>query len=238
MTLSVANCADLVRLTLRGDPPVETSLQFLVNSAGRHLCSMHRWRFLARPAASIDTVAGQDYLGLPADFSEIMGMDGSATGTNTIEPVTLEFLNELRRSGTSTANGGRYYALAYAAQSGSTPPTPRLEVWPVPSSTETGVYNLMYRAGWTDVALDTDFIPVPPWAEALYSRILQAFARGFDDEDTGSIDARLTEIRAGQLFMAACSEDRMKQPNHGGLTPQTMIEPSGRMSWPFVITGP
>lgn len=238
MTLSVANCADLLRLTLRGDPPAEAPLLFLVNQTGRHLCAMHRWRFLTRPPTTVDTVASQEWLALPSDFSEILGLDGSPNGSNTIDPVTLEHLNNLRRSGTATANGGRYYALAYTTQSGTTPPTPRLEIWPTPSSTQTGVYVLMYRAGWIDVTTDTGYVPVPPWAEALYSRLLAAFARGYDDEDTGTIDARLAEIKAGELFRAACAEDRMKQPNRGGLWPQTMIEPSGKMSWPFAITGP
>ena len=233
MTLTLGSCGSFVRLTLGGESSAELPLSFIVNESGKHLYRMARWRFNVR-SSTLDLVASQSYIDLPADFSEIMGLvpvTGNYVGA---QGTTFDELLALRNPSMTSNNGFGYYAISYRTGDG----VARMEISHTPTAAVSGAYNIFYRAGWTDLTEDTDRIPIPSWAELLFTRIVQAVARGFEEEDQGSLDARLMEIQAGPVFRSALSEDRSKQTDFGHITMQTVGPIRGEWCWPFVVTGP
>lgn len=215
MALTVTQCADWIRLTLGGTPSGTAGVLDLVNLAGMHLVGMTRWRFLEGADVLLSTVASQEYIDLPSNFSSPLSICGVSINAD-IAWRSREVLARMRQDYVVTDNGGQYFvAVEHAAATGSTPPTARLSIYPAPPNTEADVFRLTYRAGWAKLTSDADYVPIPIWAEALFLRILGAFARGFHREEQGSVDARLAEIQAGPIFSAAVKEDKTKQIDHG-----------------------
>lgn len=156
------------------------------------------------------------YLQLPADFREIIDLRPTAGLLNGVNLTTLAELSAYRFSSISVSGLTRYVALSYQPVGGTGgPPVPRLEVYPTPTAAAFGVLSLMYRAGWTTVASDQDFLSIPEWIETLYLQIARAFARGYEEEDQGSLDTRLATIRLGPAFAAAQAEDAQMEPSLG-----------------------
>lgn len=216
MALTVTQCADWLRLTLGGTPTGVAGVLEIANLAGHHLFSMTRWRFLEGADVFLSTVASQDYLSLPLNFSSPISLCGVTINAD-IEWREKSVIAQMRQDYlVSTDNGGQYFvAVEHAAATGSTPPTARLAIFPTPQATTANLFRLTYRAGWANLTSDSDYIPIPIWCEGLFLRVLAAFARGLYREEQGSTDARLAEIQAGPIYAAALKEDGSKQIDHG-----------------------
>ena len=242
MALTVQQCAGWIGLTLGGIPdPVLSTLQ-LVNMAGRHLVGMTSWRFLEGVEATLDTVAAQTYIALPANFSSMVSIE-AADGAERIEWTTREGMNALRTDQSASGGGGLTYAVVETvAASGTTPPTPRLAIFPPSAAT----YRIVYRAGWADMTGDGDHLPFQVQEiETLYILILQAHARALQREEQGTLSMRLAEIqgepnRPGPVYRAALTADRRKQRDHGQIRGAIHARRRGVRVWPFpgYSTGP
>jgi hypothetical protein len=147
---------------------------------------------------------------LPDDTRDIIAIKGTGA---TRYAVTLTSLAEVLRvredSGTNDAHW--YAALAYVGS----PPSPILEIAPGSGSNVTGALRMFYRARWARLTGDTTTIDVPEFMESMLVQIARAFARGYVREDQGSLSARLAEIQAGPLFLAAVKSDGAIQSYHG-----------------------
>lgn len=241
MALTVLQCADWIRLTLGGKPDAVLPTLQLVNMTGKHLVSMTSWRYLEGVALDLDTVASQEYIDLPTNFAAPISIE-SVSSANPIVWTTREALNVMRSTSSVTStNGYTWVAVETVAASGSTPPTTRLAIYPTPADTATGVYHLVYRAGWANLTSESDFIPIPVWAETLFVQVLKSFARGLQREEEGSADDRLAAIQQGIIFRNAMREDRTKQTDHGQIRGAIHQRRSRFRIWPFsglYSTGP
>ena len=74
-----------------------------------------------------------------------------------------------------------------------------------------------HTSGWTDLTSDSELLRVPAYVETLFLQVLRAFARGYEEEDQGSLTARLLEIGSGPLFSTAVVRDGEIQPDYGPL---------------------
>lgn len=220
MALTVTQAADFIRLTLGGVPDAALSTLTLVNLAGAHVCSMSKWRFLQRKASYLSLTASQTYVALPADFGGMVSL--SAVGENTYySPTTIDEINELRNSSLSSSGPPYLYAIIGTTPATSTAQVQHLELFPTPSASETGALSLVYRATWTDLATDTSYIcpaPLPDYCKALFIRVLQAFARGFQEEEQGSLSLKLMEMKGSPEFIAAAKADRSMQSDLGEIS--------------------
>jgi hypothetical protein len=233
MTLIVSQCAEWIDLALGGKPhPVLSTIQ-LTNMAGKHLVSMTRWRYLESETALLDTVASQEYIDLPTNYSESKSlMPVSSASVNPVQWVTRDVFNEAKSQALTTA-GYMYATVETVAGDEDTPPTPRLAVYPAPASTVTGAYSLVYRAGWTSVTDQQDYIQVPDNAiQTLFIAVLQTYARGLQRHERATLTQNLLELSdpRSPLFRNALKEDRSKQTSHGRIV--GAIEARSRRVWP------
>lgn len=153
---------------------------------------------------------------LPTDLRDIVHI--ASTSLSSLGGVTLTTIGhilEMRRSSASiTAATGYYWgAVVY---SGSTP-KPILEIYPSPAANATGALRITYRARWAELTSDTGQIDVPDFVQDLFLFIARAYAAGYVRNDVGSIHARLAEIQAGPIFLAATRSDGAVQPYYGQL---------------------
>lgn len=156
---------------------------------------------------------------LPADFRQLIGRPKPSGSSRSMEVVGPEELLELR-SNTVGGQDSAYYGAIMSAPSAAVlggAPAPRLEIWPAPASAVTSAFTMHYRAGWTNLTDDGDVAAVPAAfaIEMLYLRVVRAIARAWEEEDTGSMSARLLDIKAGPDFLDAVRADGSVQTNLG-----------------------
>ena len=178
-------------------------------------------------------------LALPADFRDLIAVNTSSGFLKGLSLVTPGELLERRSSSFTTTTGYYFGAIVHPQTTGlgssTGAPTPRLEIWPTPGANETAAMTFFYRAGWTELTNDTDILRLPGYCELLYLEILRAMARGFEEEDQGSISERLVQVIGGPLIVIARERDSMVQPSYGALrngAVQNVIMGS-RSSWAF-----
>lgn len=176
---------------------------------------------LARSIGSAATTAtGTLRLGgvaLPTDFAEIIGMHPKQGTLAEIRPVGHEELLRLRTMSAVTVSPFHVYSIVWGDVLTTTngAPTPHLELYPYPTSNETGAFLLFYRKKWVTPAGDAERIPIPDWMEPLFITAVRAFARGWEEEDSGSLSARLSEIKGSTEFLDAARYDGAIQPSPG-----------------------
>ena len=187
----------------------------IANQAGAWLYDAHDWRFKMRPPASQNIVSAQTWIALPTDFGEMVGQPHAVSPYSFyVRMTTMADIAHLRRIG--TANGvGFYAAISYLGVSAGAPPTPRLEIWPPQETSITGGLQVPYKAAWTNLTDDDSVVAVPPYAEALYLAAARAFAKGYEDEEQGTIDDRLGAIREGLLWRACELRNAGEQTDYG-----------------------
>lgn len=217
MALTVLQCADFVKLTLAGAADTSLSTLTLVNMAGQSLCGMSEWRWLQRAPVDVGVVAAQEYATLPIDFGAMLAMVPS-TGFYGIVWTDLGEIAGLRAASAQTSANGPWRGVVIdSIPSGSTLPRAQVELYPTPSATSTTAFKLAYRAKWTNLTSDSDYIPIPEWCETLFIRLLQVHARGFMEEDKASLSMRLAEIKSSAELIGAVKQDRARQRDRGAL---------------------
>ena len=182
-------------------------------------------------------------LALPADFRDLIGVNSSSGLLKGISLVTHTELLERRASSYTTTSGNYYAAIVHPQTTGlassTGAPTPRLEIWPTPGANETAAMTFIYRAGWVECVNDTDLIRVPSYLELPFLEIVRALARGWEEEDQGSISVRLSQVMSGPLMIVAKERDDMTQPDYGRLrngAADSVLVGSAR-SWDFNTQG-
>ena len=216
MAITVQQCSRHIEHTLGGDADPLVPVIELVNAAGEFLVSMTGWRWLTEGTATLDLVAGQDYVALPADFKAIRAVTGTDSSRLSVDLVTLAEVLEWR---TYASGSGEVWKAALEASSPATggAVTWRLAVAPSPVSASTAALTLYYERGWRTVSESQDQLSLPSYCETLYLEVLRAFARGREEEDVASLDQRLEALARGQILDAAKRADSTAQPHLGTL---------------------
>tara|TARA_R100000808_G_scaffold573_1_gene2943 strand:+ start:10069 stop:11025 length:957 start_codon:yes stop_codon:yes gene_type:complete len=164
-------------------------------------------------AATLHTSA----VALPSDFREMISIN---TTSGLLKGVQLTGFQDLlnKRASNFVSTGFHYGAIVQptdtdVAYDGA--PVARLEIWPQPDANETASLTLLYRAGWKRLTEVKDYLRLPVYCEPLFLQVIRAFARGYEEEDGGSLSARLGEVMSGPLFVAAVDRDASIQPHYG-----------------------
>lgn len=171
--------------------------------------------------AVISATLHTDAIILPSDFRDLIAY---STTSGLLTGLTLTSYQDLidRRQSTSTYSAGYYYgAIAHpmtvGKESSVGSPTPRLEIYPEPTTDQLGAIRIFYHANWPELTSDTDLLVIPEYTETLFLQLLRAFARGYEEEDQASLSVRLNEISIGPLFIMAVQRDGDVQPDYGPL---------------------
>ena len=146
---------------------------------------------------------------LPSDFGELQAYDATDSLVNSLNLTDKQHLLELRTNQVVVTAWNFWGTVSYAPAAGSVggAPVPILEIWPAPASDDTEGLTIFYRAKWRRISSGGDFLDIPEYTEPLFKQVLRAFARGYEEEDTGAMDARLSAIEQGRLFHRARQHD-------------------------------
>lgn len=186
----------------------------IVNTAGQWIVGVFPWTFLDRPAANLDFVAGQTYCSLPTDFGALIGVEFPSI-IGTYHPSSLSEINQLRRFPYISSALAIWGAVDFSAGTVVGAPTPRLEVYPTPTSNLAAALSLVYRADWVQVASDTDHIIIPPYMEPVFIETVRAYALGWEEGENASMARRLSEVLQGPQMMGAKLFDAGQQMDYG-----------------------
>ena len=176
------------------------------------------------PGASGSAVAATlhtDAASFPSDFRELISIDATSGVFQGFQFVSMSELLSLRSNNLKSGNMGYYYGAIVQPTDTDTSydgaPVARLELWPQPSANETGKLSIIYRAGWKRAEETKDYLRLPVYCEPLFLQVVRAFARGYEEEDGGSLTQRLADVMGGHLAAAAIDRDASIQPHYGPL---------------------
>jgi hypothetical protein len=111
--------------------------------------------------------------------------------TLTVTSVTADGLNDA--AGTLT-----YITTDTAGQ-----PTQRIELYPTPSTNQTGILHVWYRADWKTSATGGDSINIPTWVEPVFYACLDETVRGLQEQEVAPLWQRLQGLRKSEFFEQA-----------------------------------
>jgi hypothetical protein len=186
----------LVEQAISGPMPARLDPTQVINEAGQYFYTMTSWYFADVPPAPVYTVASQDWVDLPSDFSAIKAISVPKQSYTDAELSTLSQIQLLRSS--PIVDPGKYY-VAVEWKDGN----PRLAIWPTPGTTSTTpAFYVVYSAGWVPLVEPTDVANVPPQADPLLAEVVRIFARGLADDEGGkaSVGQRLKLLKDSPLF--------------------------------------
>lgn len=194
----------------------QLNADLIINEAGRYLCAMRHWKWLERTPATLDFTASTEYVAMPSDFKslETIWPDDAINATFTL--TSADELARMRQFDISIT-AAYYGTLVFPPQSGVTAlqTVPRMELYPTPSTTTSGALHIWYTRLWTTIDDATDVPNIPAYIETLYTQLVRAFAKGYEEDDTATLDERLMAIEQGPIYRAAVSQDGMTQPEYG-----------------------
>lgn len=206
----------------------------VLNEAGRWMCGMHRWRWLDERTATLGVTASQNYIDLPLDFGRLIYAAFTDTPNRVLLQVSLGEILDARLRETGQSQGHR---VAVSWKTDTNQRKPLLELDYTPGSTDADAITMVYTGWWEDLAAtgDTVQLPVDGWMDLLYIQICRAFARGWEEEDSGLVDQRLALIATGPVFKAAVDHDGMIQFTRGQMR-NTAVQMARRYTPTTIVT--
>lgn len=215
MALSAATCYQLIDHTLGDTPASEVERHLILNQAMRTLVSAHPWNWCVR-TTTLGLTDSQSYIDLPSDFVQLVAYGSYAGATLSLRMTTYQEIVDLRSSSASVNGFGYAAAIAYSSAGGSGgAPTPRLEIYPTPSDDTASAFTIFYRAELPAITSDQEFVSIPSWLELPFIQLLRAIARGYEEEDEESMQARIARVRMSAEWADALRRDGMVQPDLG-----------------------
>lgn len=169
------------------DPRLDEKL--VINEAGRFLFSMHGWQWAVQPSVSIDLVSGQNYADLPSDFRHLISASSSSSWTTPVYQTTPGTIDLLRNGNNTSALFAWWVAVERPTQQDETSPrpSPRLAVYPTPSSDTTGGLILNARSGWTELSYGQQVANVPVEMDSLLVELVTIHAKHYAAREPMSV---------------------------------------------------
>ena len=211
MTITYHSAAAHIRHTLGGDLSSELDVLTVVNNAGHYMTSIYPWRWL-EGSATLGALTSGTTTALPTGFVELLGYtprgsDSRVTGSKAylVSPTELE---DMRNSSGTLPLDTAYIAVVYITTSGTSTiaSTPALDVY---GNGTLPTVKIRYRSNWTQITDDEDVFILPAWLEPLYIECLRAFARGYEEEDVATMNARLTDAQNSPLLASSIGRDSL-----------------------------
>ena len=213
--LTVKDCQITVARVLgQGPDTLSADIYELINDAGETFTSLHRWTFLNQVTAELDLVTGQEFITLPADFTEILSIErGRKFG---VRLTTMQVIIDLRSNvGAATSPQLFRGAIVWNNVAGAQP-IPRVEIYPTPTANESDAITIHYRKDWQRISTDETILSIPDHLIPLYKRILVLFAENYHIQIEGrSIESDTELLRRSQMFKGAINVDAGTQSNLG-----------------------
>lgn len=215
MAFALKHYVNIVEYVSGGSTDARLDPIDIVNQAGQTLFALHQWEFLNRPVAILSTVAGQDYVTMPDDVSDVISVEPYSRVTESVTMVSMSRINALRASILNEYL--RWYAAVEfpdAVNVSTAVAGPRLAFWPTPSTTQANAFRLNYRAGWRDLVGLSDIPVTPVWMEPMLTECVRLVARAMINPQ-GSVDNELAPMINGPRFLMAKRRDGSTQMNLG-----------------------
>jgi len=121
----------------------------IVNDALEHIAAMHEWRWLTTNQATLDLVADQPYVELPADFGTLTAIEHDNAWSRQMVPTTWANLLALRKDPVTSWTSGYFYVIQTGnveegdEDAGLSLPT--LELHPTPADDLADAISIVYR---------------------------------------------------------------------------------------------
>jgi hypothetical protein len=154
-----------------------------------------------------------DSIVLPIDFGNIINIQPTEGLVNSFNLTDVGFINQLRTNEVAVGNF-RYWGAVTRGHNYDHVGTEslgqgawRLEIYPTPTVVKYNALTMYYRAGWREITEDLAFIPIPDYCETLFRQLMRSFARGYEEDDVGSLHLRLMEIEKSPIFIHAKQRD-------------------------------
>ncbi len=164
-------------------PDTGVSAAIIANRAYDFLQNQHNWQWLQRPL-SVNFVADQSYIALPADFKSLapgIPLAGPANAFRRVIPSSVEEIIRLRQM-TGIAIADLYIALSWTPPvSDTTLPIARLEVYPTPAASESGALLGMYIRTLDALSGDTDVPKIPAYMQSLLWKLCRCGAHSTEE---------------------------------------------------------
>ncbi len=216
--LTAVKLENHARHAIGGEPSSLLNVTDMVNEAGERLVNMHPWSWLVRDPANLTLTQDQAFVTLPSDFRGIKSIWTTSSINDIIHLTTIDEILHRRGSSLSVTNQDYWVALAWPTQTATTsaPSSPRLELWPTPAATDADAWAVSYYGGWIALsAKATSVANIPEWLNPLLVEFVRAVARGYEDENGGTVSARCKEVSQGQTAQDAMARDGEVQQHIG-----------------------
>lgn len=185
-TYTLSDLTKAVVHSLGGTPDTNLNVNEIVNGALSWLCMMAPWRWRQK-ALSLNSVNGQNYIALPADFQEIDVIRKAGDTTGCVESVSLDRIIEARQSPGTMLTNGLWYCLDWTPQTSTTvEPTPILQIYPTPSATTSGYIVGIYLRQIPKLASVGDLPDIPSSWHELLKVMCRAYAVGTEEQQRGA----------------------------------------------------
>ena len=205
MVLIVSDVARLTEHALRGKPSF-FEMMMLVNTAGQDMVNGHEWCWLDEQTLDLDLTADQDFVTIPNTVRRVIVIQVKDSLTHYRVWSSPEKILNLRQAHTGIPNGF-HIGMSHHQLSAGGAPTRVLELWPTPSSNETGFFVLWYQAQWGRVDGANDEISIPQWLEPLFLEYCREWALGWMYPESGTPADRITRLKQSSVYRDAQSTD-------------------------------
>lgn len=221
MALQVSEIETYLEAALGGSSAAPYTTLNIVNHTGQWLVNSRPWKWCEGAVANLSLVANQSFVAIPR-LRSIVSVYPTNGLTVQWEFTTIDELQKIRSTG--TVSPLKYWgAVTHTPKPGGGAPSPRIELYPTPSSNQNDFLVLHYHADWTPVTKAADYVSVPEWLEPLFVWACTEVVRAFEEYDKGAESGmlgydRLTRLTQSKVWTDAVQRDGSLQPNIGRLT--------------------
>lgn len=227
--ITLADLQSQMQHAIGGMPDSRISLANVANDALKYLFNEYEWAWRERPPLTLTAVPNQQYLALPADFGEIVGISRPNREVQLTSLPDLAFRRNLTLVPPPIASV--FAAVSHPAapvdddgNPSGEQPVPQLELFPTPVAADT--YVLTYRAGPVSLVNTTDVPNIPPEFERVLTLVARAMIRDLEEQDASrEWDAANAELEKLQ------AKDGREQANMGQIRGGAVDDPNLRVNF-------
>jgi len=158
----------------------------IVNDAIEYIVSMNEWNWISTGQQSLDIIADQDHVTLPADFGTLQAIEFQQSWAEIMTPVNWETLLWLRQNPLEAWTSGYFYTIATGnvevgqEDAGLTLAT--IAIYPTPAADDLDAIQVVYRRFIRRLVNNSDRPQWPPYMDRLGSLLARSYAMtDYDD---------------------------------------------------------
>jgi len=208
-----------------GSSTGELDVNLVINDALEHIAAMHEWNWLSTGQNTLDIVADQAFVILPADFGTLNAIEHDEGFTREMIPTSWSNLLRLRQGSIQEWSRSYWYVVQTGnVESGSEEKgldLPTIELYPTPAESQDDAIKIVYRRFLRRLKDDDDF---PMWPGYM-DRALSLLARAMWNTDWENEPQSAVMIQFQQLLPDLKVKDGLDRRSfgvqRGGLWPRT-----------------